>query len=76
MTRNDLKALFSSTKGENVLLWILQDHHVFNKDIKTEEELHLRNWGMKLLSFLGPKDSKRSVTGFMQMAMQKDKEEK
>lgn len=70
MTRKDLQALFSSAKGENVLLWILTEHHVFNKDIKTENELHLRNWGMKLLSFLGPQDTKRSVTRFMQMAMQ------
>lgn len=68
-----MKALFSSSAGENVLLWILKEHHVFNKDIKTEEELHLRNWGMKLLSFLGPKNTKRSVTGFMQMAMQEEK---
>jgi hypothetical protein len=67
--------LFASPEGENVLLWILTEHHVFNKDIKTENELHLRNWGMKLLSFLGPNDSKRSVTGFMQMAMKKDKTE-
>jgi hypothetical protein len=65
--------LFANPAGENVLLWILTEHHVFNKDIKTEDELHLRNWGMKLLSFLGPKDSKRSVTGFMQMAMTEDK---
>jgi hypothetical protein len=28
---------------------------------------------MKLLSFLGPKNTKRSVTGFMQMAMQEEK---
>jgi hypothetical protein len=75
VTRNDLRALFGSTQGENVLLWILNEHHVFNRDIKTDTELHLRNWGMKFLSFLGPENTKRSVTGFMQMAMQKDKAE-
>lgn len=74
MTRNDLRALFNSPKGENVLLWILNEHHVFNKSIETDAELHLRNWGMKLLSFLGSKDSKRSVTGFMQMAMQTEED--
>jgi hypothetical protein len=65
VTRNDLRALFGSAEGENVLLWILTEHHVFNKSIETDAELHLRNWGMKLLSFLGPQNSKRSVTGFM-----------
>jgi hypothetical protein len=68
--------LFASPAGENVLLWILTEHHVFNRDIKTEDELHLRNWGMKFLSLLGPKDTKRSVAGFMQMAMQENKKEK
>lgn len=72
MTRNDLRNLFASPAGENVLLWILTEHHVFNKNIKTDAELQLRNWGMKLLSFIGPANSKRSVTGFMQMAMQKE----
>jgi hypothetical protein len=55
--------LFSSPAGENVLLWILTEHHVFNRNIKTDAELQLRNWGMKLLS------------GFMQMAMAEDKTE-
>jgi hypothetical protein len=70
MTRNDLRNLFVTPEGGNVLLWILREHHVFNQNIETEEELALRNWGMKLLSFVGPGDTKRSVTGFMQMAMQ------
>lgn len=73
MTRNDLRNLFASPNGENVLLWILTEHHVFNKNIKTDAELQLRNWGMKLLSLLGPTDSKRSVTGFMQMVMTENK---
>jgi hypothetical protein len=71
MTRNDLRNLFISPEGENVLLWLLKEHHVFNVDIKTDAELALRNWGMKFLSYIGSDNSKRSVNGFMQMAMEK-----
>jgi hypothetical protein len=71
MTRNDLRNLFISPEGENALLWLLKEHHVFNADIKTDAELALRNWGMKFLSYIGSDNSKRSVNGFMQMAMEK-----
>ena len=73
MTRNDLRAIFASTEGENVLLWILKEHHVFNASIEEDSELALRNWGMKFLSYIGPEDSKKSVTGFMRMAMEEHK---
>lgn len=73
MTRNDLRTLFASPKGEQVLLWILKEHHVFNDDLRTEREVSLHNWGMKFISYIGPKDTKRSVTGFMKMAMEDDK---
>jgi hypothetical protein len=75
MTRNDLRALFASSEGEQVLLWILKEHHVFNADLKTEKEVSLRNWGMKFLSYIGPENTKRSVTGFMKMSMMKEKTE-
>jgi hypothetical protein len=72
VTRNDLKTLFDSPAGQNVLLWILKEHHVFNAKLQTEEEISLRNWGMKLLSFVGPKNTKRSVMEFMKIAMMED----
>ena len=73
MTRNDLRNLFITPQGENVLLWILKEHHVFNADIKTDKELALRNWGMKFLSYIGSKNSKRSVTEFIKVAMTEEK---
>ena len=73
MTRNDLRNLFITPQGENVLLWILKEHHVFNADIKTDRELALRNWGMKFLSYIGSKNSKRSVTEFIKVAMTEEK---
>jgi len=68
-TVNDLRAVFSSPAGQSVLLWILHEHHVFSTNLKTQEEITLRNWGMKLLALIGPKDTKRSVEGYIKMAM-------
>ena len=73
MTRNDLRNLFANPKGENVLLWILKEHHVFNANIEKDNELALRNWGMKFLSYLGPQNSKQSVTEFIKIAMKETK---
>jgi len=68
-TINDLRAVFSSPVGQSVLLWILHEHHVFSANLKTQEEITLHNWGMKLLALIGPKDTKRSVEGYIKMAM-------
>jgi hypothetical protein len=75
MTRNDLRELFATPKGQEVLFWILKEHHVFNAELGTEKEVSLHNWGMKFLSYIGPANSKRSVVAFMKMAMLKDKTE-
>lgn len=75
MTRSDLRTLFSTPKGEQVLLWILREHHVFSVDLRTEKEVSLHNWGMKFLSYIGPDNSKRSVSAFMKMAMLKENTE-
>jgi subtilisin-like proprotein convertase family protein len=72
MTRNDLRTLFTTPQGEQVLLWILREHHVFSADLRTEKEISLHNWGMKFLSYIGPDNSKRSVSAFMKIAMSKE----
>ena len=68
MKNSEIRAVFSSTAGQEVLLWLLHEHHVFNIELKTEQEIALHNWGMKLLAMIGPKNTKQSVTEFIKMA--------
>lgn len=72
MTRNDLRNFFASPAGQNILLWILREHHVFSDSLKGEDQIALHNWGMHFLSYLGPKNTKRSVVEFMKVAMMED----
>lgn len=74
MTRNDLRDLFSDPKGQNVLLWILREHHVFSCNLATEQEIALHNWGMKFLQYMGPENTKQSVSEFMKVAMMSQEE--
>ena len=72
MTRNDLRANFASEAGQNVLLWILHEHHVFSRELKTDQEIALHNWGMKLISMIGS-ENKQGAKQFMQFAMTEGK---
>jgi len=68
LKNSEIRAVFSSAAGQGVLLWLLHEHHVFSAELKTEQEIALHNWGMKLLAMIGPKDTKRSVAEFIRMA--------
>ena len=53
----DIRNFFMSSKGEQVLNWLLFEHHVFDANLDSPEDVALRNWGMHFLQLIGPKDS-------------------
>jgi hypothetical protein len=65
-----MRKVFSSRDGQEVLLWILSDCGAFDQIPETTEALTLRNWGIRLLTLIGGgRIAKENVRAFTHQLM-------
>ena len=57
----DIRNFFMSGRGEDVLNWILFEHHVFDPHLNSADKIALRDWGIQFLQMIGPKDNLSKV---------------